>query len=119
MGRWVQLSKKHPTITDDNEVCNVLELGAQQGDQIVQGQHFYTNASSTEAQELAVFIKTESALEATEAERLFKENMMTRLRDGYVHIRYFNFRLNEMVYVGEWNPELQQFVNKAHTAASN
>jgi len=110
MGRWVQLSKKHPDIRDGNEVCNVLELGTQQGDQMVQGQHFYTDSTSSEALELATFIKTDSALEASEAERLFKENLMTRLRDGYVHARYFNFRLNRMVYVGMWDQESQRFI---------
>jgi hypothetical protein len=110
MGRWVQLSKQHPEITTDNEAVNVLELGGPVGDQIVQGQHFFTNATLGEAQELAVFIKTDSALKESEAERLFRENIRTRLRDGYVHARYFDFRLNKMVYVGKWNPDLQEFV---------
>jgi hypothetical protein len=111
MGRWVQLSKKHPEITDDNEVCNVLELGGPQGDQIVQGQHFFTTATSAEAQALAIFIKTESAIELSEAEKLFRESIKTRLSDGYVHARYFNFRLNAHVYIGRWDSALQQFVS--------
>jgi hypothetical protein len=110
MGRWVQLSKKHPDITDDNEVCNVQELGGPQGDQVVHGQHFYTDATSPEARELSVFIKTETPIQATEAERLFKENLTTRLRDGYVHVRYFNFRLGEFVYVGRWDEGSKQIV---------
>ena len=111
MGRRVQLSKRHPEITTDNEAVNVLELGGPHGAQVVQGQHFFTDSTSPEAQELAVFLKTESPLEASEAQRLFRENLNTRLRDGYVHVRYFNFRLNKMVYVGKWNPDLQQFVS--------
>ena len=109
MGRWVQLSKKHPDMTDDNEVCNVLELGGPQGNQIVQGQHFFANGTG-EAQALAIFIKTESAIELSEAEKLFRENIKTRLSDGYIHARYFNFRLNAHVYIGRWDSELQQFV---------
>lgn len=110
MGRWVQLSKRHPEITTDNEVVNVLELGGPQGAHVVQGQHFFTDSTSPEAQELAMFLRTESPLQASDAQQLFRENLNTRLRDGYVHVRYFNFRLMQMVYVGEWNPALQRFV---------
>jgi hypothetical protein len=109
IGRWIQLSKRHPDITSDNEVVNVQELGPAEGGQIVHGQHFYTTVESGEAQELAVFIKTESALQANDAERLFCENLRTRLNDGYVRARYLNFRLGKFVYVGEWNPKLQKF----------
>src|SRR5260370_37497791 len=110
MGRWVQLSKKHPDITEGNEVCNVQELGGPQGDQVVHGQHFYTDATSPEARDLAVFIKTETLIQATDAERLFKENITTRLRDGYVHGRYFNFRLNKMVYACQWDPDSPKLI---------
>jgi hypothetical protein len=110
MGRWVQMSKRHPDITEDNEVVNVQELGGVQGDQVVHGQHFFTTADSGEAQELAVFLRTESAFEMGEAEKLFRENIRTRLRDGYVHVRYFNFRLMKMVYIGQWDPAKEQFV---------
>jgi len=64
VGRWVQLSKRHPEITTDNEVVNVHELDGPQNAQIVQGQHFFTETGSPEAQELAVFLKTKSPLEA-------------------------------------------------------
>jgi hypothetical protein len=110
MGKWVRLSKKHPEITDDNEVCNVHELGGPQGNQIVQGQHFYQAGGEPEAQELATFFRTESAIVLSEAERLFKENIATRLRDGYVHVQYLNFRLGRLVYVGRWDEGSKQFV---------
>jgi hypothetical protein len=110
MGRWFRLSKQHPDITDDNEVVNVLELGGPQGNQVVQGDHFY-QAGKVDAHALATFIKTESALEHTEAEWLWLENIKTRLDDGYVHGQYMNFRLGKLVYVGKWNPALERFVN--------
>jgi hypothetical protein len=111
MGRWIQLSKLHPEITADNEVVNVHELGGKEGDQVVQGQHFFTADKSGEAQALAIFMRTESALKITEAERLFKENIWTRLRDGYVHVRYFNFRPMKHVYIGKWDAATNQFVS--------
>ncbi len=110
MGRWVQMSKRHPDITEDNEWINVHELGAKEGDQVVQGMHFLTTAESGEAQELAVFLRTESAVEMSEAEKLFRENIRTRLRDGYVHVRYFNFRLMKMVYIGQWDLATGRFI---------
>jgi hypothetical protein len=110
MGRWVQLSKKHPSIADDNEVVNVMELGGQNGDQVVQGQHFFTTDDSGEAQELAVFLRTADAWEMTEAEKLFKENLWMRVNDGYIHMRSFNFHLMKHVYVGRWDREKGQFI---------
>jgi hypothetical protein len=110
MGRWVQLFKKHPEITEDNEVVNVHELGGKEGDQVVQGQHFFTTEDSGEAQELAVFLHTAEAWKLPDAEKLFMENLWTRINDGYVHMRYFNFRLMKFVYLGRWDRETSQFV---------
>ena len=109
MGRWVQLSKHHPDITDGNEVVNVHELGAKEGDQIVQGQHFYTKEESKEAQNLAIFLRTESAVRLNDAETMFLENIRTRLNDGYLHVRYFDFRVQGFVYVGKWDAKSQTF----------
>jgi hypothetical protein len=112
MGRWVQLSKKHPDIADDNEVVNVMELGGAEGDQVVQGQHFFTTDDSGEARELAVFLRTAEPWKMTDAETLFRENLWKRVNDGYVHMRSFNFRLMKHVYVGRWDSHKSQFVTR-------
>jgi hypothetical protein len=109
MGRWVRMSKRHPEIVMDNEACNVNELGQPQGNQIVQGQHF-VQSSEPEAHGLATFLRTDVAIELSEADRLLKENIETRLRDGYAHVQYLNFRLSRPVYVGRWDAESKQFI---------
>jgi hypothetical protein len=109
MGRWVQVSKRPFDVADVNELVNVHELGAKEGNQIVQGQHFFTTETSGEAQSLAVFLRTESAVKLSEADKLFLENIQTRLNDGYLYVRYFNFRVKGFVYVGKWDPASEQF----------
>jgi hypothetical protein len=111
MGRWVRLSKKHPKIVDDNEVVNINTLGGKTGDQVAQGQHYFQVANDGEAQALATFLRTDSAIKLDEAEELMRENIRTRLRDGYIHAQYFNFALMKLVYVGKWDESKQQFVN--------
>jgi hypothetical protein len=67
-------------------------------------------ANDGEAQALATFLRTDSAVKLDDAENLVRENIRTRLRDGYLYAQYFNFRLMNLVYVGKWDESKQQFV---------
>jgi hypothetical protein len=48
--------------------------------------------------------------QVNDADALLKENLWTRVRDGCIHARYFNFRLMRMEYIGKWDMALQRFV---------
>jgi hypothetical protein len=101
MGNTVILTKQHPnvaTTVGEAEAFQISLLGGATGPQRVQEEHGFWDEQAQKAQMRVYTLKIEEPLPFEEARKIYYQQIFSRILEGFVHSRSYNFPLGRFVY---------------------
>jgi hypothetical protein len=101
MGKTVILTKNHPSELGNiaqAESFQISLLGGPGGEQRVKEDHGWWNERGQKAEWLAVTFAPDSPFPFDEANRIYHQQILSRVQQGFVHSRSYSFTEGKFVY---------------------